>query len=168
MQPLPAGARALSLFVFSCLIGSFSSFLFAQIPQEAGAPPSDISNIPKPVISTVDSINMRDGPNDTRAQQKAGRTGDTCLLPPLNLLSTPVVAANQLQTPAKAKKHYQEACVALRKLKTAEAEKHLRLAIHEYTHYSIAWVTLGQVLTEQNRTEEVREACSQASIEEPK
>src|SRR5689334_21560490 len=72
MRPLPDRARALSLAVVFCLV-SGSSLLVAQVPQEAGAPPSDISNIPKPVISTVDSINMRDGINDTRTKPKAAQ-----------------------------------------------------------------------------------------------
>jgi tetratricopeptide (TPR) repeat protein len=166
MRPLPDRARALSLAVVFCLVSS--SVLVAQVPQEAGAPPSDISNIPKPVISTVDSINMRDGLNDSRTKPKAAKKADTCLLPPLNLLSDAMVAANQLQTPAKAKKHYEDACGAIRKLKTVEAEKHLRLAIQEYMQYSIAWVTLGQILARQNRIEEARQVCFQASLEEPK
>ena len=42
-------------------------------------------------------------------------------------------------------------------------EKRLRKAVSEYPKYSVAWVTLGQFLATQQRTDETRTACSQAS-----
>jgi len=142
--------------------------LAAQVPQEAGAPPGDVSNIPKPVISTVDSITVRNGPNDALTNKKIVKKEEAvCLLPPLTLMAAPIVAAGQLQIPAKAKKQYQQACSDLRSQKTADGEKHLRAAVHEYAKYSAAWVTLGQVLAAQKRTDEAHQACSQAAIVEP-
>jgi tetratricopeptide (TPR) repeat protein len=93
---------------------------------------------------------------------------DTCLLPPLTLMSRPTVAAQQLQVPQKAKKDYQEACAHLKDGKTADAEKRLRKAVQEYPKYSAAWVTLGQVLAAQQRTDEARTACGQASTVDSK
>ena len=140
-----------SLLLFGFIfLGVSPSPLTAQMPQEAGAPASDISNIPKPVISTVDSINLRNGPNDSRTGRKAVEKDGTCLLPPLTLISSPIIVAEQLQVPAKARKEYQQACAALKHQKTEDAEKHLRTAVHEYAKYSTAWVTLGQMLAAQN------------------
>ena len=102
----------------------------------------------------------RTGPSAT---SKISANDDTCLLPPLNLTTTPMVAAEQLQVPAKTRKEYQEACAALKDKKTADAERHLRKAVQAYPKYSAAWVTLGQMLAAQQRTDEARSACSQAS-----
>jgi YD repeat-containing protein len=88
---------------------------------------------------------------------------ETCLLPPLNLSIATAVSAQQLQIPPKAQKEYQQACVTLKDKKTADAEKHLRKALQLYPKYSAAWVTLGQVLAAQQRTDEARTACSQGS-----
>lgn len=135
----------------------------SQAPQEAGAPASDVSNIPKPVISTVDTINMRNGPDDARKAKKVPVTEDSCLLPPLTFITTPMVAANQLRIGAKARTEYQKACAALRLHKTDEGEKHLRRAVQHDTNYALAWVTLGQILAASNRADEAQTACSQAS-----
>src|SRR6202008_4189114 len=76
-------------------------------------------------------------------------------------------AAEQLRIPAQAPREYQGACSALTKKKYPDAEKHLRKAVQEYPKYSAAWVTLGQVLAAQQRTEDARSACSQASTVDP-
>src|ERR1700687_1449575 len=51
---------------------------------------------------------------------------DTCLLPPLDLINTPSIAASQLQIAGKARNEYNKACASLQKKKIADAEKHLR------------------------------------------
>lgn len=99
---------------------------------------------------------------------KSSAKDDTCLLPPLTVMSSPTVAAQQLQVPQNAKKEYQEACANLKDGKTADAEKRLRKAVQEYPKYSAAWVTLGQVLAAQKRTDEARTACGQASTADSK
>jgi Tfp pilus assembly protein PilF len=43
----------------------------------------------------------------------------------------------------------------------------LHAALREYEKYSVAWVTLGQVLAAETRPDEARQACSQASVVEP-
>ena len=159
--PLSRIATALPAVVLTLLVSALSAY--SQAPQEAGAPASDVSNIPKPVISTVDSINMRNGPNDARNAKKVPEPEDSCLLPPLTFINTPMVAANQLRIGAKARTEYQKACAALRLHKTEEAEKHLRRAVQENTNYALAWVTLGQILSAGNRIDEAQNACLQAS-----
>lgn len=122
-----------------------------------------------PTTPEIDSREIRTLPTPDRfavpAAQKA--RDDTCLLPPLDQASSPVVAAAQLQIPGKARKEYQAACSALLKKKNTDAERHLRKAVQEYPKYSAAWVTLGQVLATQQRTDDARSACFQASTVDP-
>lgn len=56
----------------------------------------------------------------------------------------------------------------LRSHKPADAEKHLRKAVREYPKYSVAWVTLGQMLAADKRSDEGQSACLRASIVAPK
>src|SRR5690348_14639024 len=84
--------------------------LRAQVPQEPGAPAGDVSNLSRPVISTIDSVNLRNGPDEARKAKKTLGKDGTCLLPPLTLASAPTVAAEQLRIPAKASREYEEAC----------------------------------------------------------
>jgi tetratricopeptide (TPR) repeat protein len=136
-------------------------------PQQAGAPALDISVIPKPINDTFERVQLRDLKNDVSVEQKTIEINESCLLPPLNLVRSPVVAATALAVPGKAKEEYREACTALRKKNNESAEKHLRKAVKEYPRYSLAWVTLGQMLAAQNHTAEARSACSQGSTAEP-
>jgi TolA-binding protein len=47
-------------------------------------------------------------------------------------MSSPTVAVDQLRRTAKARNQYQQACAALRKKKSADAEKYLRKALRDY------------------------------------
>ena len=155
-------------WAFSLLfLGLFVLPSRAQMPPQPGAPAGDITNLSRPVIQTVDAINLRNGPNEARNAKKTIDKDGTCLLPPLTLASVPTVAAEQLRIPAKASREYQQACSSLRSHKPADAEKHLHAAIREYAKYSVAWVTLGQVLATETRPDEARQACAQASEVEP-
>jgi tetratricopeptide (TPR) repeat protein len=155
----------LSAVLFSA-VSPLSSF--AQMPQP-GAPASDVSNIPKPVINTVDDVNMRNGPDQDRtAKKRPENKEESCLLPPLTLISSPIIDAEQLQVGDKAKREYQQACAALRRHKNEDAEKHLRRAVHDYPKYSAAWVTLGQWLAAQQRSDQAQQACLQASTVSPR
>ena len=58
-------------------------------------------------------------------------------------------------------------CAALRKKNNAEAEKLFRRAVRDYSKYSVAWVTLGQLLVTEQRASEARDACSKASVADP-
>src|SRR4029077_2481994 len=107
-------------------------------------------------------------PADARLPKKKLQADGSCLLPPLASISpAPTVAAEQLKIPGKASKEYAEACGALRNGKLPDAEKHLRIAVREYGKYSLAWVTLGQVLSAQKRLDEAKVACAQATIADP-
>jgi len=150
------------------VLGFSVSPVAAQQQPQPGAPASDVSNIPKPITDTLDRVNMRNWPNDAEAGKTTAEKDDTCLLPPLTLISSPTIAAEQLQIAAKARKEYHEACAALKNKKLAGVEKHLRKAVQHYPKYSAAWVTLGQVLAAQQRTDEARSACFQGSIADPR
>lgn len=156
----PSPALAISGIVFFALL---ASPVPAQLPPQPGAPASDVSNIPKPVTDTFDRIGTRNLPNLRQAQEITEKD-EACLLPPLTLVTSPTIAAEQLRIPGKAKKEYHESCVASRHKRIADAEKHLRKAVQEYPKYSAAWVTLGQVLAAQQRSDEARTACAQASM----
>jgi tetratricopeptide (TPR) repeat protein len=149
-----------------CIFLSFLSATPAAVAQQPGAPSTDVSIIPKPIGDTYERVLLRDL-KDVPPEQKTIETVDSCLLPPLNLVRSPVVAATALAVPANAKEDYHEACAALRKKNAESAEKHLRKAVKEYPEYSVAWVTLGQMLAAQNHSEEARSACSQGSTVQP-
>jgi cytochrome c-type biogenesis protein CcmH/NrfG len=153
---------------FSVLFVSCFSFAPSAVAQQAGAPATDVSNLPRPINDTFDRVQVRDLHEKAPAGEKKNETEDSCLLPPLTLLRSPVVAATALAVPPKAKKEYSEACAALKNKKTESAEKHLRMAVQEYPSYSVAWVTLGQMLAAENHTEDARNACAQGSAVEPK
>jgi tetratricopeptide (TPR) repeat protein len=150
------------------VLGFSVSPVAAQAQGHPGVPsvPDDQRDIPRRTIDTLEKVTLRNGPNAGEQEQKTTRTDDTCLLPPLTLISSPTIAAEQLQITAKARKEYHEACAALKK-KVADVEKHLRKAVQHYPKYSVAWVTLGQVLAAQQRTDEARSACFQGSIANP-
>ncbi len=131
----------------------------AQQPANPVVTQGEIRTLPS---ADADRI-QRNVPDGASTARKSSAKDDTCLLPPLNLMSDPTVAAEQLQIPPKARKEYQAACAALKDRKTGEVEKRLRKAVSEYPKYSVAWVTLGQFLATQQRTDETRTACSQAS-----
>jgi tetratricopeptide (TPR) repeat protein len=158
-------AKALSrLFV-----GAFSvSIALAQVPTEPGAPAGDISQLPREVTRTLDGVNQKNGADDTRLSKKKLQPDGNCLLPPLaSITPAPTVAAEQLKIPGKARKEYEEACADLRSRKLPDAEKHLHTAVREYGNYSLAWVTLGQVLSAQKRFDEAKVGCAQATIADP-
>jgi len=149
------------LLVFS------ASTLSGQQPPQAGAPASDISNIPKTVSDTVDRINTRNGPNDAEVGKKPAETDESCLLPPLTLITSPTVAAGQLRIKPRARREYHQACVALKNNKLADAEQHLHKAVLHDPKYAAAWVTLGQVLVARQHNDEARTACKQGSTGDP-
>lgn len=152
------------LFAFSgtIIFAFLASPMPAQLPPQPGAPSTDISNIPKPVTDTFERYEVRNLPN-VRQAQESREQNETCLLAPLTLITSPTIPIEQLHIPGKARNEYHDGCVSLRHRKITDAEKHLRKAVQEYPKYSTAWVTLGQVLAAQQRSEEARSACAQAS-----
>jgi tetratricopeptide (TPR) repeat protein len=159
----------LAKVLFRLFLGAFSiSVAFAQVPIEPGAPAGDISQLPREVTRTLDGVNQRNGPDDARLPKKNLQPDGSCLLPPLaSITPAPTIAAEQLKIPGKASKEYEEACAALRRRKLPDAEKHLRTAVREYGKYSLAWVTLGQMLSAQRRFDEAKVGCAQATIVDP-
>lgn len=96
---------------------------------------------------------------DNRSEADEG-----CLLPPLTLVTSPSVAASQLQIPESARREFQKACAAIRKKKTTDAEKHLQRALTDSPRYAVAWVLMGQIRYMQQRTDEARRDCLQGSV----
>jgi tetratricopeptide (TPR) repeat protein len=159
-------ASDLSLVWSAAIVVCFFVSPVLLVGQERGQTP-DISIVPKPIIDTLESTSIRDRNKNVPGEQKAVEVQDSCLLPPLTFVKSPVVAASALAVPSNAQKEYFEACKALKERKSESAEKHLRKAVQIYPKYSAAWVTLGQMLAAQNQTDESRNACAQASSVEP-
>jgi len=135
------------------------SLVRAQNTSNLSVDSGEIKTLPS---SDADRIRLSTRGNPAAAPQRSAKD-DTCLRPPLNLATTPVVSAEQLNVPPKARKEYQLACAALRDQKQADAEKHLHKAVEAYPKYSAAWVTLGQLLAAQQQMDEARNACLQGS-----
>ena len=134
-----------------------------QVQDPYPAPPEMRSGEIRTLPSADSDRIERNAKDRAPTSLKSSAKDDTCLLPPLTVMGSPTIAAQQLQVSQKAKKDYQEACANLKDGKTGDAEKRLRKAVQEYPKYSAAWVTLGQVLATQQRTDEARTACGQAS-----
>ena len=140
----------------------------AQVPVEPAPNAGIVDVMPRELTRTMDTVSQRNQANDAHAARKKLQQDGNCLLPPLTTSTpAPTVAADQLKIPDKAIKEYEQACVALGGRKLPDAEKHLRAAVREYTKYSPAWVTLGQLLVRQARIDDGKQACVQASVGEP-
>jgi hypothetical protein len=150
-------ASALFSLVALWLISSPAS---AQGTSSPSVQSGEIRTLP---TGDSDRIQQSTVGNARLASAKNPASEEACLLPPLNLTPAPLVSAPQLQVPSNARKEYQRACAALKEKKGANAEKHLRIAVEDYPKYSAAWVTLGQLLVSQQKTQEGRSACSQAA-----
>jgi YD repeat-containing protein len=151
------------MFLLLVVLLRFASTVASAQGVRSGSSNPEIEGGEIRTLPAADVDRMNAARNGVSAAPKVSSKDDTCLLPPLNLTATPTVAAQQLQIPAKTRKEYQEACAALKDKKAADAEKHLRKAVQAYPKYSVAWVTLGQVLAAQQRIDEARSACSQGS-----
>lgn len=135
----------------------------AAAAQKSG--PKPMVNPPPPGGHSGEAIliiNSQSHPSET---QKQGN--ESCLLPPLNSTRPSVITEEQLRIPARARREYHRACSALRKKKSSPAERHLRQAVQEYPKYATAWVTLGQVLADENESEDAKNACAQAAAVDP-
>jgi tetratricopeptide (TPR) repeat protein len=77
------------------------------------------------------------------------------------------VSTTRLGVPAKARSQYEKACGAFKKKKLPEAEQHVRDAIRQYPKYPAAWVMLGQVLQDEQKMNEARDACLQPISADP-
>src|SRR5260221_1523900 len=162
----PLSASCLAVVLFALFLSCFS-FAPAAVAQQAGAPATDVSIIPRGINDTFGRVQVRDLREKAPAAEKKAETEDSCLLPPLTLVRSPVVAATALALPPKAQNTYSEACAALKHKKTESAEMHLRNAVQEYPSYSVAWVTLGQLLAAESHTENARNAWAQGAAVGP-
>jgi tetratricopeptide (TPR) repeat protein len=126
---------------------------------------------PKPAVNSTAGGDSGEIPriinNGSPQSDSQEQRDDACLLPPLDQMYSTVIAAAQLRIPAKAKREYERACSALLKKKSFKAEEHLRKAVQEYPKYTAAWVTLGQVLADEHRSEDAKNACSQSATMDP-
>jgi tetratricopeptide (TPR) repeat protein len=77
------------------------------------------------------------------------------------------VSALRLGVPSKARNDYEKACAAFKRKKLPEAEQHVRDAIQKYSNYGAAWVMLGQVLQDEQKINDARDACSQGLSVDP-
>ena len=87
---------------------------------------------------------------------------ESCFMPPLTGVRSPTAGVASLEVPGPARKDFQRACSAAGHNKLAKAEEHLRKALEEDAQYPAAWVLLGQVLKAEQKSDDARNACSQA------
>ena len=137
------------------------------LPNAPAGPPEDMRDSGWVLPDLRDKVDLRNGAAGERGTKTPDRE-PSCLLPPLALMKNPAVSVQQLQSTAKARDRYLRGCVALRKKNNGEAEKLFRRAVRVYSKYSVAWVTLGQLLATEQRTTEARAACSKASTADPR
>jgi Tfp pilus assembly protein PilF len=140
--------------ILACICSS------AQFPTNPGQQTPD-EHLP-PTVSDIERME-RNNPKTPASNHDSQAADEACLLPPLNLISTPSISATQLQASVMARWEYHKACTSLSKKKYADAEKHLRKTVSDAPKYAAAWVMLGQVLDREQQTDEARRACLQGS-----
>lgn len=78
------------------------------------------------------------------------------------------ISATTLQAPKEARKAYDKARDALRKDKTADAQKEFAKAVEIYPQFAAAWYQLGILQEKSNDVAEARKSYSQAIAADPK
>jgi tetratricopeptide (TPR) repeat protein len=164
----------LAAFLCSCVLAATIDSASPQQGSGGHPPPSQQAPPappPKDPIDFPSAINPWDQndllyPNSNRLIRTPNER-DNCFLPPLNGLLHSTIGVADLQVPAKAKKEKEDACAALQNRKITDAESHLRKAVKQSPEYSSAWVTLGQLLEVQQKTNEASAACSQPLATNP-
>ena len=121
-----------------------------------GTMPGIDNSQPGVFLPTVDPI-----PQPTVVEDEA------CLPWDLSDVRGATVSAMRLGVPSKARSEYEKACGAFKRKKLPEAEQHVRGAIDKYSKYLAAYVMLGQVLQDQQKIGEAREACTKALTADP-
>jgi len=106
-------------------------------------------------------------PTTSATQKPAIVEDESCLPWELPDARATSVSAVRLGVTSKARSQYEKACSAFKKKKLTEAEQHARDAIQEYPKYPAAWVMLGKVLGDQQKTDEAHDACSQPIKADP-
>ena len=77
------------------------------------------------------------------------------------------VSAIRLGVPSKARSEYEKACGAFKKKRLPEAEQHVRGAIEKYSNYQAAQVMLGEILQDEQKMSDARDACEHALTLDP-
>lgn len=85
-----------------------------------------------------------------------------CFQFPMAPVASSTVSASRMTVPAKAKKEFGQACVAVRKKKLNDAQKHLNRAIQGYSNFADAWVLLGQTEEDQGNMQGAEQSCEHA------
>jgi tetratricopeptide (TPR) repeat protein len=127
------------------------------IPAPAPPPPAKLPN------DSFDQKSLRYGTKEASEVRKPLEER-TCFLPPLVGIHSSTVAISNVEPPSKAQKEYETGCDALKKNKLDVAETHLRKAVQLHPAFSAAWVTLGQMLSAKQQTDDARNACAQATV----
>jgi hypothetical protein len=92
----------------------------------------------------------------------------TIVLHRLGNVEGTTISAISLQAPKDAKKAYDKGKDALKKKKTAEAEKEFQRAVEIYPKFATAWFELGHVQQQQNQVAEARKSYQTAVEADPK
>jgi tetratricopeptide (TPR) repeat protein len=160
--------RQILNILYACILILTAVRSSAQHSGGGSRPPTPPPQAPAPPQSAtiIDQNKLFLDGNGIPVPPKVPQFSD-CLLPPLSGAIPARVKIGDLQIPAKAQKEYENGCAALKARKGVEAENHLRKALKEWPKYSSAWITLGQVLEAQQKTEEARDACSQPLAVDP-
>jgi tetratricopeptide (TPR) repeat protein len=86
----------------------------------------------------------------------------TILLHRMGNVEGTTISATSLQAPKDAKKAFDKGREALKKSKTADAEKDFQKAVEVYPKYAVAWYELGQLHQNSKNYEEARKCYQQA------
>jgi tetratricopeptide (TPR) repeat protein len=166
-QESPGHRFESSLLNFLCAVIFTITLMLGGMPAHGQKrAPVMMPQTQPPVPATPSTLNEAElvlgAKNPVGSNASGGSQDSTCFLPPLTGMHTATVEVADLQVPAKAQKEYDDGCAALKNKKMADAETHLRKVVKEYAKYAAAWVLLGQVLEARQKTNEARDACSNA------
>lgn len=85
-----------------------------------------------------------------------------CFQWPMAPVASNTVSASRMSVPKKAQKEFVDACVAVRKKKLKEGQKHLNSAIASYREFADAWVLLGQIQEKEGDLQQAEQSCARA------
>ena len=85
-----------------------------------------------------------------------------CFQFPMAPVASSTVSASRITVPANAKKEFGNACIAVRKKKLKDAQRHLQRAVDAYAKFADAWVLLGQTEEDQGNLQGAEKSCEQA------
>lgn len=133
---------------------SFLVVIFGVVPLRAQKESLNFGPAEKPTMSVV---------HDSTFDLSVSADEETCFPWKRPAERPTTVSVARLKVPSKARDEYDEACEAFSKSKPDQAEEHARSAIQKSQGYPAAWVLLGLVLEQQQKSGQAREACSHAA-----